>query len=168
MTDAPRKEGCCELCGKPWQPEHFGSPRKCAFEGETFSDDNWNCGLANRLRREMYDKEDEPCALRWRNDDGVGSVGALVIEVPETDPNSPSDYKLAGVLIASWYKDRGRVDTLEWAFEERGTDSRELTRTHALDIVRTLDDRERRQAEAEAQQAASPQPISGLLKRLGR
>lgn len=140
-----RKEGCCGLCGEKWQPQNYGSPRRCAFEGETFGD-NWTCGLVDRIRREMYDRSHEDHALRYRNEGGVGSVGALVVEVPGTDPSFPfRDHLLTGLLVATWYKNRAATDTMEWAVLERDIpceQKRTLTREQAVLIVNHLNEKE--------------------------
>lgn len=163
---AERKEGQCELCRRDWQPANYGSPRKCAFEGETFSSSNWNCGLANRIRKAMYDDEHEGHALRYRNDVGVGSVGALVVEVPSSAPDADHgfDHEFCGLLVADWYKDRGALDGLKWGLEITGLDGPEVTRAQAMAIAAWLDSREaarerwdQEQAERQAERQKSPQ-----------
>lgn len=131
-----RKEGCCALCGEEWQPAHFGNPRKCAFEGETFSGNNWNCGLVSTIRSAMYDNEDEQWALRIRFDDQ--SFAALFVAIPDSDLNTHYDYELMGLLVGSWYKDRGACDELKWGIQDRGTDGEELTREQAVKIAAHL------------------------------
>lgn len=154
MSEKPQKEGQCELCSRDWQPANYGSPRKCAFEGETFSSNNWNCGLANRIRRAMYDDEYEGHALRYRNDCGVGSVGALVVEVPSKadDADHGFDHEFCGLLVADWYKDRGALDGLKWGLEITGLNGPEVTRAQAVAIVDWLDGREAAQEQWEAEQ----------------
>lgn len=93
----------------------------------------------------MYDNEDERFALRFRNDIGIGSVGALVIEIAGENPENPfADYVLSGLLVATWRKDRGATDSMGWAVQRHGFDSddgRGLTRAQAQQIVALLDAR---------------------------
>ena len=43
----------CEKRGQTWP----GSPPKCAFQGEFFSADNWNCATMNLLRDAIEDQK---------------------------------------------------------------------------------------------------------------
>lgn len=143
-----RKEGSCELCGKEWQPENFGSPRKCAFEGETFSGDNWNCGLVTVIRSEMG--EGDGCHSLHFRDDEISTYGALVVAVPDPDPQDFCDYSLSGLLIGSWYKERGTCDDLKWGFRAHGDGSDDLTCDEAVLIAQWLKAREEAQYAREA------------------
>jgi hypothetical protein len=154
-----RKEGSCEHCGKLWQPENYGSPRKCAFENETFSGDNWNCGLVSSIRREMYNDEEEAWALRVRRDDQ--SFAALYVGVPSWDGTWGDGYELMGLLVATWYKDRGCCDELKWGIQDRGVESEALTRAQAIRIAAHLKAQEeamwaREKAEHEARMNPHP------------
>lgn len=146
MRREDRKENCCEVCGEEWQPSNFGSPRRCAFDGEGFGP-NWNCGLVSRIREEIYNNQNDNNALRYRNDDGIGSVGALVIEIPGENPDNPCfDYVLCGLLVSTWYKDRGATESMEWAVQDYGFEDdagRELTKEQAVKIVEYLNQREK-------------------------
>jgi hypothetical protein len=151
-----RKEGSCEHCGREWQPENYGNPRQCAFEGKEFSGSNWNCGLVGAIRGEMYDNESEAHALRVRRDDQ--SHAALFVAVPGEDPAGCDGYSLFGMIVANWYKDRGRTDELYWTTQFK---NEPVKRTEAIQIVAHLKAQEaatwaREEAEYEARM--NPQP----------
>jgi len=79
----------CKLCQttpKDWD----GDDRVCAFPDGIFSDDNWNCATANKLRdlAENY---------RVYGDD----QSIAVIPIPKM-----KEYN-SGWLVLNWYKNRG-------------------------------------------------------------
>jgi len=78
----------CKLCkkrGKAWN----GDNPKCAFANGIFSNENWNCETANRLRNLTIDTK------FYSNDQYCG-----VIDLDECGK----------FLILSWYKSRGRTE----------------------------------------------------------
>jgi len=81
----------CSACislGK--RPAHFATSRRCAFEGEAFSNDNWNCGTMNALR--------EACVWSTRDDDQNACIGVVPL---------PGNTTQSGYIVLSWYKERG-------------------------------------------------------------
>jgi hypothetical protein len=150
MDEKSCKAGKCELCGKVWQPINYGNARRCAFETDTFSEDNWNCGLVSVIREEMA-TADGQMSLKFRSDD-IGSYGVLVVAVPQTGPQPedepPRDHSVSGLLVGTWYKDRGATDELKWAFSDRVRESSDLTRTEAVQIAGWIAGREEREARA--------------------
>ena len=111
----------CELCGELKQPPGFGEPRKCAFGDNSptapFREDNWACGLVDRLRRLCYRCDDADDATwqgelnewGWRKRDDIGAESIGVLHIPENDKVR------SGYVVLTWYKDRGRTYTVRWA-----------------------------------------------------
>lgn len=130
-----RKPGACARCGLEWQPENFLNPRKCAFEGETFSANNWKCGLVGEIRRAMT-YGNPATAMQCRHEEYTHS--ALFVAVPDLDPETPTDTDFSGIVVARWYKRRGECDELRWGLEGDGVDGPELTREQAVKIVAQL------------------------------
>ncbi|UQN10396.1 hypothetical protein [Deinococcus sp. QL22] len=161
MTDT------CEHCGLERQPAHFGDPRGCAFKDETFSGNNWNCGLVSSIRRAFSDGDGRE-SLHYRNDD-ISTYGALVVAVPEYDEFYGFGYGLSGLLVGSWYKERGRVDDLKWAFRSHGHGDETLTRTEAIRIAAWLREREEEPAPiiwpSAADKSTEQAPALGALRK---
>ena len=96
----------CKACtdrGKTWS----GADPKCAFEGHTYSLDNWNCATMWLLRKIVASEED-----------GYGSISGVSYQFCE-------DQKYATIacdevegldgalcLWMSWYKRRGATDRM--------------------------------------------------------
>lgn len=136
-----RVQGNCEHCGKEWQPERFASVRRCAFTEETFNGNNWQCGLVSSIRRAMGDG-DGCHTLHFRNDD-IGTYGALVVAVPAESEEWGGGYRLSGLLIGSWYKNRGECEDLKWGYRAHGGEHDDrLTRSDAALIAAWLRDLE--------------------------
>ena len=80
----------CKECKKL-----HGEGVECAFEGETFSSDNWNCWTLSILR-EKY----------WQFDDIHESLDDYATLIPYT-----KKYENWFVFMG-WYKSRGKTDQL--------------------------------------------------------
>ena len=132
----------CTLCRADLQPPHYAHPRECAFKDGQFSPNNWNCGVLHVIRGAMY-YADQHEGWLYRND-MIGSYGVLIVAVPSTDPTVPDDYDLSGLLVANWYKDRGRTDDLTWAYFNQGEPG-PLTREQAVRIAAWLQERARQE-----------------------
>ena len=81
----------CKMCverGTTWE----GSDPKCAFEGNEFSGENWNCATMNALR----DICEEKGSVVWTEDQN-----ACVLAVPDACEH----------VVLSWYKSRGRTES---------------------------------------------------------
>lgn len=85
----------CKRCQDDPQPEHFGSPRRCAFESGIFSSNNWSCGTVNVLRHWAYE---EGTAYRY-NDTSIAIVPLYADDTWDLD----------GWIVMTYYKDRGKT-----------------------------------------------------------
>lgn len=99
----------CNRCQKQGQPDHFGSPVKCAFINGIFDSDNWQCATINVLRNLIHEDTQPLAKFYTREDMRQGSLG--VISIPEYDTEGLQQ----GYLIMSWYKNRGRTGQA-WVF----------------------------------------------------
>ena len=90
-TISPPTAPSCPRCIGAGQPHYFASARRCAFAGDVFSPDNWNCETVNTLRDTA-----EQLGFKARDEDvsfGFIPAGARYIAV-------------------TWYKERGRTSEM--------------------------------------------------------
>lgn len=84
----------CPAClAAGMRPPDSAHPRRCAFEADEFSGDNWMCATLNRLRDRAL----------WRNrDDGTnGTIAVIPLPDDEQEPH--------GYIVLGFYKARGTV-----------------------------------------------------------
>jgi hypothetical protein len=105
----------CELCEKDPKPGHFAERRRCAFEAEEFSRDNWQCGTMNALR-------DAGEAFSLRDDEQNGSI--CVVPIPWNDNQLAQGY-----IVLGYYKNRGRTGSA--VIVEEDEEPRRLTHSVA-------------------------------------
>lgn len=80
----------CARCAADLKPEHFGDPRKCAFDKDgNFTPDNWNCATIDALLGE------QPTIVHGDN------------EQCEVTPTWLDDEEHGGWIITTRYKRRG-------------------------------------------------------------
>lgn len=105
----------CVRCEADPQPSEFGSPRGCAFKSDSFgknpaeiffTEDNWNCATITALV-EAYD-ENHKLAL-YGNDESMDMVPGTTTY--EHDDGSEGHSEMAGWIILTRYKRRGRVSS---------------------------------------------------------
>lgn len=114
MNQDDRTTGECPRCGLAWQSSGMGESRRCAFEGEAFDARNWACGWAGLIRDRM-NARDGDTSLSFR-DDAVGSYGATVVTFPREQNTGEGPDVNAGMLVATWSKNRGATDEIRWAY----------------------------------------------------
>lgn len=88
----------CRLCATRPIPNTYASPRKCAFYGDRFTPENWNCETMNELRKRCRS------ALTSTNEDRLLTVDA-----------SADGESLWIVLMT--YKNRGCVESAGYGTE---------------------------------------------------
>lgn len=91
----------CAMCnarGKTWQ----GSDPKCAFEGATFSGENWNCATAGEIRG-FIDETSGRVQYMFCDDQKYATIAVHDLRLPSGS---------ADALWVYWYKNRGRTDAM--------------------------------------------------------
>ena len=99
------KESKCQLCTAfvpSWDTSNECSQIKCAFDGEHFRCDNWNCATANAVRI-LPDCDIEAVSRFHGNDQTWAFIATGKIYSLDDEPQ---------VLAVSWYKRRGRTEQL--------------------------------------------------------
>lgn len=99
------EETQCRLCLAyipPWDVGDESSAIKCAFDGEHFRCDNWNCATANAVRI-LADCDIEAVSRFYGNDQTWAFIATGQIYSLDDEPQ---------VLAVSWYKRRGRTEQL--------------------------------------------------------
>jgi len=87
----------CHRCQGDPQPEHFASPRKCAFDDAgNFTPDNWNCATITAL--------EDAFAFQYKHYDGLvwGHDETLEVLIGK-------DY--GGFIVITRYKQRGKASS---------------------------------------------------------
>jgi hypothetical protein len=122
--------------GEYWESD----PIQCAFVGEEFDVENWNCQTMDGLRGLL---ETVPGSSRMRDDTSAASVGVLII------PHTLEEMQ-QGYVVTTWYKERGATGQA-WVMCD-GEPPKLLTRTLAEAV---LDDYERRRGRNRADERES-------------
>lgn len=109
----------CPGCAADSQP--VGSaPRQCAFSGQTFRSDNWNCATMNALR-DIAGAPGQTVAEAW-------GVKVALLDVDHVGLPGDPDF-----LDLGWYKDRGATGLAR--LESHEGLSRPITLDDALAII---------------------------------
>lgn len=94
----------CKRCQSRGKPENYGSDPTCAFSNpeHIFNPDNWSCATVDRIREIIYDRlEDKIC---YSDDSSFIVIGISNVSL--------KDQGIGDFLLAGWYKQRGKTDTL--------------------------------------------------------
>lgn len=102
----------CKLCIEQGWPANYGDEPECAFATGEFVENNWACATACEIRTLMGEGEDEQNedAFYVRRDDQ--SYGALWVPPHPDDEEDVGCWRGGGMIVATWYKSRGRTDTM--------------------------------------------------------
>ncbi len=88
----------CKLCLVPGYKDWSGDDPKCHFEKGGFNTEGWNCGTANALRKAI-----SPDLIQYYEDRNF-----LCINIAKRELRAMPLF-----LFMSWYKSRGRLDSIQ-------------------------------------------------------
>ena len=130
----------CKMCVDRGRPAIFGSEPRCAWpDGTNFTSENWSCATANAIRESMRNEnavkgrwDENPDRLNIRREDQ--SFGFVYVPGhPEdvSDGEEFGEFRGGGVIVGTWYKERGQVQFLGrldgWIDSGVGEDRRRCT-----------------------------------------
>lgn len=105
----------CQMCrerGKTWTGGKENDPQ-CAFEGDVFSTENWNCATAGAIRDLCDTRQGRlPEGVQTHCPEDLHYATISVYDMLE-EPSEPSL-----VLAVIWYKQRGRTDAMWLLYDE--------------------------------------------------
>ncbi len=96
----------CKLCLVPGYKDWEGQDPKCHFSKGEFNREGWNCGTANALRRVI--PED---LIQYYEDQRF-----VAINIAKRELEAASLF-----LYISWYKNRGRLDSIKLIYSDGKT-----------------------------------------------
>lgn len=106
----------CKLCIQRGRPAHYGDDPKCCWPkgepDEPFTNDNWSCATADKLRDLAGEDGLEPSDERMyvRRDDQ--SYAALYVPPNPHQLEDEGEFRGGGFIAMTWYKHRGTTDVM--------------------------------------------------------
>lgn len=99
----------CKKCSDPDYKDWVGDAPKCAFMGDRFSPENWNCGTANAIRDICYEGQQpipQGVDYQYYDDNKYATIKIYEVEGINAD-----------ALWIGWYKTRGATQAI-WLLDQ--------------------------------------------------